>query len=144
MPELPEVETTLRGILPKVNQQIISAFIIRDGRLRWPVETHLTQTLPGQSILAVKRRGKYILLETEKGTLLIHLGMSGNLRVLPCEAEIQKHDHVDIEFSNGYVLRLNDPRRFGSVLWHDANQGDVSQHKLLAKLAPEPLTEDFN
>ena len=144
MPELPEVETTRKGIEPKVNQQTITGFVIRDGRLRWPVETHLQSTLPGLVVLSVTRRGKYILLETIKGSLLIHLGMSGNLRVLPIGTEVQKHDHIDIEFANGYLLRLNDPRRFGSVLWHDAILGPVENHKLLAKLAPEPLTEAFH
>ena len=144
MPELPEVETTRKGIQPKVDQQTITAFIIRDGRLRWPVENHLQKTLPGLVVKSVERRGKYILLNTAKGSLLIHLGMSGNLRILPTGSELQKHDHIDIEFANGYLLRLNDPRRFGSVLWHDANLGTVESHKLLAKLAPEPLTEAFN
>lgn len=144
MPELPEVETTRRGIEPKVNQQTITGFIIRDGRLRWPVETHLQATLPGLVVLSVARRGKYIVLQTCKGSLLIHLGMSGNLRILPTNTEVKKHDHIDIEFANGYLLRLNDPRRFGSVLWHNATLGAVENHKLLAKLAPEPLTEAFN
>lgn len=144
MPELPEVETTRKGIQPIVDQQTITAFIIRDGRLRWPVEKHLQKTLPGLVVLSVQRRGKYILLNTVKGCLLIHLGMSGNLRVLPVGSELQKHDHIDIEFANDYLLRLNDPRRFGSVLWHDANLGPVENHKLLAKLAPEPLTDAFN
>ncbi len=144
MPELPEVETTRKGIEPKVHQQTITGFVIRDGRLRWPVEPHLKTNLPGLVVLSVLRRGKYILLTTSKGVLLIHLGMSGNLRVLPIGTEVQKHDHIDIEFANGYLLRLNDPRRFGSVLWHDASLGPVEKHKLLAKLAPEPLTDAFN
>ncbi len=144
MPELPEVETTRKGIQPKVDQQTITAFVIRDGRLRWPVEKHLQKTLPGLVVLSVQRRGKYILLNTKEGTLLIHLGMSGNLRVLPTDTEVQKHDHIDIEFGNGYLLRLNDTRRFGSVLWHYASLGPIEKHKLLAKLAPEPLTDAFN
>ncbi len=144
MPELPEVETTRKGIQPKVAQQTITAFVIRDGRLRWPVEKHLQKTLPGLVVLSVERRGKYILLNTRKGSLLIHLGMSGNLRIVPIDTEVQKHDHIDIGFANGYLLRLNDPRRFGSVLWHDAKLGPVEGHKLLAKLAPEPLTDNFN
>ena len=144
MPELPEVETTLRGIQPKVDQQTITAVIIRNGSLRWPVDKTLPKKLAGLPVLQVSRRGKYLLLKTEAGTLLIHLGMSGNLRVLPIGTVVKKHDHVDLEFSNGYVLRLNDPRRFGSVLWHPASEGSVENHKLLAKLAPEPLTEAFN
>jgi len=144
MPELPEVETTLRGIKPKVDQQTITQVIIRDGRLRWPVDQTLPEKLAGLPILQVSRRGKYLLLKTDAGTLLIHLGMSGNLRVLPIGSAVKKHDHFDIEFTNGYLVRLNDPRRFGSVLWHPACEGSVENHKLLAKLAPEPLSEAFN
>ncbi|MEA3405874.1 MAG: bifunctional DNA-formamidopyrimidine glycosylase/DNA-(apurinic or apyrimidinic site) lyase [Pseudomonadota bacterium] len=144
MPELPEVETTRKGIQPKVDQQTISKVIVRNGNLRWPVDSDLATKLTGLSVLKVDRRGKYLLLETQNGTLLIHLGMSGNLRVLPINTPVQKHDHIDIEFANGYLLRLNDPRRFGSVLWHSASEGPIEQHKLLAKLAPEPLSDDFN
>ncbi|VAW45498.1 Formamidopyrimidine-DNA glycosylase, partial [hydrothermal vent metagenome] len=88
--------------------------------------------------------GKYILLGTEKGVLMIHLGMSGNLRILPVNTECIKHDHIDIKLSNQRVLRLNDPRRFGSVLWHDIKQGAIENHKLLCKLAPEPFENSFN
>ncbi|MDX1353194.1 MAG: bifunctional DNA-formamidopyrimidine glycosylase/DNA-(apurinic or apyrimidinic site) lyase [Thiomicrorhabdus sp.] len=144
MPELPEVETTRKGITPKTNQQVISDFIVRNPNLRWPVDLTLKEKLPGLVIQAIDRRGKYLLLKTKLGTLLIHLGMSGNLRVLPQNTPAQKHDHVDIVLQNGYVVRLNDPRRFGSVLWHPASAGSVEQHKLLAKLAPEPLSDEFN
>lgn len=144
MPELPEVETTRRGIQPKVDKQTITKMIIRNGSLRWPVDLSLPQKLVGLPVLDVGRRGKYLLLKTAQGTLLIHLGMSGNLRILPIGTPVQKHDHVDIEFANGYLLRLNDPRRFGSVLWHSIEEGPVEQHKLLVKLAPEPLTDEFN
>ena len=144
MPELPEVETTRKGIQPNVEKQTISRVIIRNGRLRWPIDNKLPEKLTGLFISKVGRRGKYLLLTTEQGTLLIHLGMSGNLRVLPIGSEVQKHDHFDLELSNGYLLRLNDPRRFGSVLWHSAAEGSVENHKLLAKLAPEPLTDAFN
>lgn len=144
MPELPEVETTRRGIQPKVDKQTITNVIIRNGSLRWPVDQTLPQKLAGLPVLDVGRRGKYLLLKTEAGTLLIHLGMSGNLRILPIGAPVQKHDHFDIEFANGYLLRLNDPRRFGSVLWHSTADGPVEKHRLLAKLAPEPLTDAFN
>lgn len=144
MPELPEVETTRKGITPKANQQTIKAFIVRNANLRWPVDLNLTKKLPGLVIQSIDRRGKYLLLKTKIGTLLIHLGMSGNLRVLPENTPALKHDHVDIVLENGYLVRLNDPRRFGSVLWHPASEGPVEQHKLLAKLAPEPLTDDFN
>jgi len=144
MPELPEVETTRKGIQPKVDQQTITKVIVRNASLRWPVDSDLAEKLTGLVVLKVDRRGKYLLLTTQNGTLLIHLGMSGNLRVLPIGTAVQKHDHVDIEFANGYLLRLNDPRRFGSVLWHSATDGSVEQHKLLAKLAPEPLSDEFN
>ncbi len=144
MPELPEVETTCKGIKPYVENQTITQLIIRNGHLRWPVEPHLTQTLQDTNIQSVTRRGKYILLTTHKGVLMIHLGMSGNLRILPCETAPIKHDHIDIILSNQRVLRLNDPRRFGSVLWHDTKQGSVENHKLLCKLAPEPLSQAFN
>ena len=144
MPELPEVETTRKGITPKANQQIIKQFIIRNAKLRWPVDLTLTDKLPGLVIQAINRRGKYLLLKTELGTLMIHLGMSGNLRVLPENTPPLKHDHIDIVLQNGYLVRLNDPRRFGSVLWHPATNGSIEEHKLLAKLAPEPLTDAFN
>ncbi len=144
MPELPEVETTCKGIQPYVENQTIVQFIIRNARLRWPVEAHLTQTLKNTVIQSVSRRGKYILLTTQKGVLMLHLGMSGNLRVLPSTSTPIKHDHIDIVLSNQRVLRLNDPRRFGSVLWHDAIQGSVKNHRLLCKLAPEPFSKEFN
>lgn len=144
MPELPEVETTRKGIEPKTHQQTITKLVIRNPNLRWPVDTNLIDRLPGLQILEVGRRGKYLLLKTLKGTLLIHLGMSGNLRVLPIGTAVQKHDHIDLEFDNGFLLRLNDPRRFGAVLWHDAREGQLDSHKLLAKLGPEPLSDEFN
>jgi len=144
MPELPEVETTRKGIQPKVEKQTVTKVIVRNGSLRWPVDSDLPEKLTGLLISEVSRRGKYLLLKTQQGTLLIHLGMSGNLRVLPIGTPLLKHDHVELEFDNGFVLRLNDPRRFGSVLWHPASAGSVETHKLLAKLAPEPLTEAFN
>ncbi len=144
MPELPEVETTCNGIRPYVEAQHITKFTIRNGRLRWPVEPHLVNTLSNTLIQSVTRRGKYILLNTAKGVLMIHLGMSGNLRILPASTEHIKHDHIDIVLSNQRVLRLNDPRRFGSVLWHPVEQGEIENHKLLCKLAPEPLSMEFN
>ena len=145
MPELPEVETTRKGITPKTEQQIISQFIVRNKNLRWPVDLTLVDKLPNQKILSISRRSKYLLLETKIGTLLIHLGMSGTLRVVPHETTIKKHDHVDLVLKNGYSLRLNDPRRFGSVLWHPKTKGDVlTEHPLLQKLGPEPLSGAFN
>jgi len=144
MPELPEVETTCQGIAPSCEQQIIEKIVIRNGNLRWPVNPELVSALQGETIQTVRRRGKYILLNTPVGTLMIHLGMSGTLRVLPNNSEIKKHDHFDIQLSNGVVVRLNDPRRFGSVHWQTAQQGSIEQHPLLAKLAPEPLSDAFN
>lgn len=144
MPELPEVETTRRGILEKTYQQNIVKVTIRNPNLRWPVDLSLGEQLPGKNILAVERRGKYILLTTDIGTLLIHLGMSGTLRIVPNNTPIIKHDHVDIELANGFTLRLNDPRRFGSVLWHAVADGPIESHKLLSKLGPEPLADTFS
>lgn len=144
MPELPEVETTRKGITPKTDQQTITKVVIRNPNLRWPVDSSLPGKLSGKKILSIGRRGKYLLLNTDMGTLLIHLGMSGTLRVVPHETPILKHDHVDLVLSNGFTLRLNDPRRFGSVLWHPTSDGEVSNHKLLSQLGPEPLSEEFN
>lgn len=144
MPELPEVETTRKGITPKAEKQTISAFVVRNPNLRWPVDNSLATLLPGLVIQSIDRRGKYLLLQTKLGTLLIHLGMSGNLRILPKNTPALKHDHVDIVLDNDYLIRLNDPRRFGSVLWHEIKDGAVENHKLLSKLGPEPLSEAFN
>ena len=144
MPELPEVETTLRGIEPYILNQKITQFVIHNCKLRWPVDEKLADLLPGLKVNTVERRGKYILITTELGVLMIHLGMSGNLKVLKQAIPLLKHDHVEIEMSNGYVLRLNDPRRFGSVLWHDLKEGPIQSHKLLIKLAPEPLSDEFS
>ncbi len=140
MPELPEVETTRKGILPYIDQQTVAEVIVRQPKLRWlvPEEIHDMQ---GETIQSVTRRGKYILLETSKGTVLIHLGMSGSLRVLDVGAEVEKHDHVDIVFANKKLIRLRDPRRFGAVLWTTKNP---LKHKLIRSLGPEPLGEDFN
>lgn len=140
MPELPEVETTRRGIAPYIEKQIVDAIIIRQKQLRWPIPDEINPQLSGQSIDAIKRRGKYILLQTANGTAILHLGMSGSLRIVEPGLPPAKHDHVDICFSNNKVLRFTDPRRFGSLLW---TQSDPYQHKLLSKLGPEPLTDDF-
>ncbi|MBO1925059.1 bifunctional DNA-formamidopyrimidine glycosylase/DNA-(apurinic or apyrimidinic site) lyase [Thiomicrorhabdus sp. 6S3-12] len=144
MPELPEVETTRRGIAPACEQETIEAVILRTPKLRWEIEPRLPEILTGQKILSVGRRGKYLLLQTAVGTLIIHLGMSGTLRVLPRNAAVQKHDHVDILLTSGQLLRLNDPRRFGAVLWHPVEAGNINDHKLLGKLAPEPFDDAFN
>lgn len=140
MPELPEVETTLRGIQPHVLNRRIERVRIRNPRLRWPVDAR-TRNAEGQSIKHLSRRGKYLLLHLQSGGLLIHLGMSGSLRVLTESVNPQKHDHFDLEFEGGVCLRFNDPRRFGALLWAE---GDFAQHPLLRKLGPEPLTPTFN
>ena len=141
MPELPEVETARRGIEPHLLDHTVSAVVVRDKRLRWPVPRSLMQALPGQRIHAVERRGKYLLLRTAAGTALLHLGMSGSLRVLPADTGAEKHDHLDIVLTNGRALRLRDPRRFGTLLWTTAAP---ERHKLLRALGPEPLGEDFD
>lgn len=141
MPELPEVETTRRGIEPRVVDQIIQKIIIRDSRLRWPIPSSLPDILPGLMFSRVQRRGKYLLFSTTRGTLIMHLGMSGNLRVVSASTPIQKHDHFDILFESNICLRFHDPRRFGSILWTEA---DPQQHRLLRGLGPEPFSSEFN
>lgn len=141
MPELPEVETTLRGITPHINQQIVTKINIFNPQLRWPVNTTLPKILKNQKLLQILRRGKYLVLLFDKGALLLHLGMSGSLRVVDKTTELQKHDHFEMIFKNNKSLRLRDPRRFGSVLW---TTEPWEQHKLISKLGPEPLTTDFD
>ncbi len=141
MPELPEVETSRRGIEPHILGQRVSDVIIRQNKLRWPVSASIKKMLPSQLIRKVDRRGKYLLVKTDKGTLIIHLGMSGSLRILPADSAAEKHDHFEIQFENGKALRLRDPRRFGAVLW---TTKDPLQHKLLKQLGPEPLSDLFN
>lgn len=147
MPELPEVEVTRLGIAPYLEGQSIANVVIRDPRLRWPIPDALLSTLPHRTIHSVTRRAKFLLLDCGGiGTLLIHLGMSGSLRILQgSEATFidlpQKHDHFDLVLQDQTILRLRDPRRFGAVLWH---VGDISRHPLLMNLGPEPLTEKFN
>lgn len=141
MPELPEVETVRRGIEPHVASRRITAVRIREPRLRWPVPPRITTELPGQVIERVTRRAKYLLLAVGRGHLLIHLGMSGSLRVLPEPRPPQKHDHLDIELDTGACLRFRDPRRFGSVLF---TTRPPERHRLLRALGPEPLSDAFN
>lgn len=141
MPELPEVETTCRGIRPHIENQSILSVDVHNGSLRWPVSEEIYQ-LRDCKITAVKRRAKYILLETESGHhLLMHLGMSGSLRISSPEEELRKHDHLVFRLSNGLEMRYHDPRRFGCALWIDA---DFSQHALIKKLGPEPLSDAFS
>ena len=140
MPELPEVETTCRGISPYVIGYKVSSIVVRQPKLRWAIPESLHE-LEGQEVLSVKRRAKYILLESEKGTAILHLGMSGSLRVIDASLTPEKHDHIDIVFSTGKAIRLHDPRRFGAVLW---TREDPLQHKLLCNLGPEPLSDVFD
>ena len=140
MPELPEVETTRRGIAPHIENAVVLKVIVRQPQLRWLIPPHLNQLLIGQSVLKVSRRSKYLLLKFVNGELIIHLGMSGSLRVLLSPNPVEKHDHFDIVFANNVTLRLTDPRRFGAVLWQE---GELP-HKLLKNLGPEPLTEYFS
>ncbi|MFM9914022.1 MAG: bifunctional DNA-formamidopyrimidine glycosylase/DNA-(apurinic or apyrimidinic site) lyase [Methylophilaceae bacterium] len=140
MPELPEVETTRRGLLPLVNQRV-SAVTVRNHSLRWPVPANLPELLTGQNFLELSRRAKYILVRCESGTLMLHLGMSGRLSLLPQHETPAKHDHLDVVFESGNVMRLRDPRRFGAVLWLE---GDAMQHKLLQSLGVEPLELGFD
>jgi formamidopyrimidine-DNA glycosylase len=141
MPELPEVETTCRGIEPFAVNQSISKVIIRQPKLRWQVPSKLPNMLKDQKIISIKRRAKYILIETTNGTVIIHLGMSGRFCVQSKDKLAEKHDHVDFVLSNAKILRYTDPRRFGCVQWV---KDDPLQHKLLIDLGPEPLENSFN
>ncbi len=140
MPELPEVETTRRGVAPHVISRRVTQVLVRQPSLRWPVSDDLAQALTGQTIEAVDRRAKYLLFRCVAGRMMIHLGMSGSLRVLPASLPPEAHDHVDIVLDDGHLLRYRDPRRFGSVFWLP---GDDS-HPLLESLGPEPLGDGFD
>lgn len=140
MPELPEVETTRRGILPHVRGQTVKNVHVRQPRLRWPVSEGIYD-LAGQTLLDVTRRGKYLLLHFSQGVALVHLGMSGSLRVLPKPLPAGAHDHVDVTFRHGITLRFTDPRRFGAWLW---TSEPVQLHPLLMDLGPEPLEDGFS
>lgn len=140
MPELPEVETTRRGIAAHVTGKTVTRVIVRNPNLRWPVPGHLARELAGQRIGSVMRRAKYLLLPTGTGTLIVHLGMSGSLRIIAADTPAGSHDHVDIVFSDGTALRLTDPRRFGSLHW---TRRPPERHRLLRDLGPEPLDEKF-
>jgi formamidopyrimidine-DNA glycosylase len=141
MPELPEVETTRRGIEPHAVGQKITALHLYEPRLRWRVQDGLPDLVKGQRIVKVARRAKYLLLELETGTLILHLGMSGNVRVLPAETPRLTHDHFDLVLDSGRTIRFNDPRRFGSLHY---TTGDPNAHPLLSSLAPEPFDPAFN
>ncbi len=139
MPELPEVETTRQGIAPHCEGQTITNVLIRNGRLRWPVPENLPELLQGQVIRSVERRAKYLFLNLDAGTVIVHLGMSGSLRVITDNSPVMTHDHVELTLGNGRVLRFNDPRRFGCWLWTD----DSANHPLIRALGPEPLSDEF-
>lgn len=139
MPELPEVETTCRGIAPTLTGATVQGVIVRQPQLRWPVPPQLAANLAGRCVRSVSRRAKYLLLDFDHGTLIMHLGMSGSLRFVAPSLAPEKHDHVDIVLADT-VLRYRDPRRFGAILWQ---QGPALAHPLLAELGPEPLGDDF-
>ena len=140
MPELPEVETTRRGIAPYVTGHVVQRVLLRRKTLRWPIPRALTTKLPGQRIEAVERRAKYLLLHTEAGSALLHLGMSGSLRIVDPALSPRTHDHYDIVLDSGRALRFNDPRRFGCLLWQNPDE----VHPLLRELGPEPLGDSFD
>ena len=140
MPELPEVETTRRGLAPHLIGRTVTAVVVRDSRLRWPVPIALVQELPGQRIAAVRRRGKYLFLEARTGTVILHLGMSGSLRLVSLSTAPGPHEHLDLMIGEDTCLRLRDPRRFGVVLW---TREPPEHHPLLAALGPEPWDVGF-
>ncbi|NHZ88241.1 bifunctional DNA-formamidopyrimidine glycosylase/DNA-(apurinic or apyrimidinic site) lyase [Massilia sp. CCM 8733] len=147
MPELPEVEVTRRGVAPHIDGRLVEHVLTRREGLRWPFPPGLSELLAGQRILHTGRRGKYLLIAFDHGTLIIHLGMSGHLRVLPLDTEVKKHDHFDLVVASDagpQVLRMNDPRRFGAVLWHPGDDGELDQHVLLRGLGVEPLGDGFS
>ena len=139
MPELPEVETTRRGISPHVLGRKVQKVVVREPRLRWPVPEQLEQALSGSRITSVNRRAKYLLVETDSGILMVHLGMSGSLRIMPAGTPPLFHDHIDVVLDDGNCLRYHDPRRFGSFHWLDS-----PAHPLLDHLGPEPLSTAFS
>jgi formamidopyrimidine-DNA glycosylase len=140
MPELPEVETTRLGLLPRLQGRTLKRIVVRNPHLRWPVPADLEARLAGQTLNQLDRRGKYLLFDFGSATQIVHLGMSGSLRFAGTDEPPALHDHVDWLFDDGATLRLRDPRRFGAVLWTD----DVSRHPLLVHLGPEPLTPGFD
>ena len=140
MPELPEVETTCRAIAPHIVNQTVTAVVVRDRRLRWPVQEDLADQLQGKRLCAVARRAKYLLFDFANGTLIGHLGMSGSLSLVSAATPAGKHAHFDIVFNSTVVLRLTDPRRFGAMVW---TENDPLAHRLLSRLGPEPLSSEF-
>ncbi len=139
MPELPEVETALNGVSPYLKNFIIEKIVVRNSKSRWEVSSELTQ-ISQQKVTALSRRAKYLIIHTEQGYIIGHLGMSGSVRIVPHDSPIDKHDHLDIVMNNGRLLRYNDPRRFGAWLW----TAKLEDFHLFLKLGPEPLSDDFN
>lgn len=142
MPELPEVEVTRRGVAPHLEGRTVTEVTLRHSGLRWPFPSDLAERLRGRTICTTGRRGKYLLIGFEHGTLIVHLGMSGHLRILPVSTPPQKHDHFDLVVGD-HLMRMTDPRRFGAVLWHGIEEGDVGEHLLLRGLGVEPLEDAF-
>lgn len=142
MPELPEVETTRRGVSPHIEARVLTGVDIRQAKLRWPIPVAEVQALVGERLESVTRRGKYLLLRFHSGTLIVHLGMSGSLRIINSQEPPLYHDHFDLVFGE-VALRFCDPRKFGCLLLMSATEGAIEQHKLLEKLGPEPLLEEF-
>ena len=140
MPELPEVETSRRGIEPWIVDKTIAKVVVRDRRLRWPVAAGIERKLRGRAIHSVERRAKYLLINTDTGTVILHLGMTGSVFIVDQDAPAGIHDHIDIELDSGKTLRFRDPRRFGSLHWSK----EPLAHPLLAKLGPEPLGDEFD
>lgn len=141
MPELPEVETTLRGIAPHIEHQFIENVVVRQNQLRWPVPSTIKKHLIGKKVNQLARRGKYLLFKVGQGTIISHLGMSGSFRIITPNIPPKKHDHIDIEFANNKILRFTDPRRFGAFLW---TEQDPMLHPLLSKLGIEPFNHHFS
>ncbi|MDB5903211.1 MAG: Formamidopyrimidine-DNA glycosylase [Betaproteobacteria bacterium] len=141
MPELPEVETTRRGLAPHLVNQRVRTAIVRNHAMRLPIPKRLPQLVAGTTIAHVERRAKYLLIDCGRGTLIVHLGMSGRLWLVEEKAPVESHDHFDLVLENGTAVRLRDPRRFGLVLWH---AGDPLEHPLLASIGPEPLSSAFS
>ena len=140
MPELPEVETTRLGITPHLLGETVQDVVVREPRLRWQIPSVLPEKLRGQLIRDITRRAKYIIFQFDRGHLIVHLGMSGSLRILTDGQQAGKHDHVDLLTTSGRILRFHDPRRFGSIHWTEANP---NAHVLMRQLGPEPLSADF-
>jgi len=140
MPELPEVETSRRGLAPWMEGNKIRTVVVRDRRLRWPVPDDIETILAGQTIHSVRRRAKYLLFETDAGTAMLHLGMSGSVRIINQDEPAAKHDHIDIQLVSGKAMRFRDPRRFGSFLWSE----NTDDHPLIRGLGPEPLGDEFD